>query len=81
MEKAQRVFYCTVCDWNLVDMDDPKTGTTYTVYGALMEKRNTKSATLLVCVCPQCKAIDALAPTKAFAEPKENEDEQAGSGI
>lgn len=73
MEKEQRVFYCTVCDWNLVDMDDPKTGTAYTVYGTLMRNCNTKYETLLVCVCPQCKAVDALAPIKAFEEKKRDE--------
>lgn len=73
MEKKQRVFYCTVCDWNLVDFDDPKTGTVYSVYGALIENNKNKCATVLVCVCPQCKAIDALAPIKAFEEKKRDE--------
>ena len=52
-------------------MDDPSTGTAYTIYGHVMGKSGpnvSKWQTVLVCVCPKCRACDALVSTNGFED-------------
>jgi hypothetical protein len=62
-----RKFYCTVCDNNVVDIDDESTGKVYTVYGHITKKDPTPDcATVLVCICNRCDKTDALVSYKNF---------------